>query len=68
MTCKPEGDDDHTMRETNSMYKILITFKSQNICAIGKTCLGHEQADYVKCDKNNVKCEKVEMVDRAKVE
>ena len=47
MTCKPEGDDDHSMRETNSMYKILITFKSQNIFAIGKTCFGHEQADNV---------------------
>ena len=50
------------------MYKILITFKSQNIFAIGKTCLGHEQADNLKCDKDNVKCEKVEMVDRAKGE
>ena len=39
----------------------------QNIFAIGKTCLGHEQADNVKCDKG-VDNEKVEMSDRAKVE
>ena len=67
MIWKPEGDDDHSMRETNSMYKILITFKSQNIFAIGKPCLGHEQADNVKCDKG-VDNETVEMVDHAKVE
>ena len=47
MICKPEGDDDYSMRETNSVYKILITFISPNIFAIGKTCLGHEQADNV---------------------
>ena len=55
------------MRETNDLYTIFITFKLQNIFAIGKTCLGHWQADNVKCDKR-VDNEKVYMVDRAKVE
>ena len=67
MICKPEGDDDYSMRETNSVYKILITFKSQNIFAIGKTCFGHEQTDNVKCDKG-VDNEKVDMVEHAKVD
>ena len=61
MIFKHEGDDDHSIREIKSMYTISITFKSQNIFAIGKTCLGHEQADNVKCDKG-VDNEKVDMV------
>ena len=37
MICKPEGYDDHSMRETNCVYTILITFKLQNIFAIASS-------------------------------